>query len=344
MARPTGRGKAEVRTSPPSLLLFNFDIDGDGLKEDHKTFLREQAIPQLRAGSGVSVIGLADRLGSAGHNEELSKKRVARTLEFLLQEVPDLKLDQVSGFGEAAAKREGEADNTASERFRAVLLFLSVAPTKSKVVTVTAKSFIAFIGGNVGVMPGIALIPLPPSPVPIPVPRQKLLNVLASATDLQFNENPLNPAKDKHYRLFSSVKFSLVFEGGKILAAVPLMDTDVGKEGPIQPPPLIVSPVTVSPRGSSFVTFSWFGKGLPDPLVEPGFQAVRSRTSVFIWHIVEGKIDVSSGVPVTTVSIRGSQFPSHRVFVDNTFIPPQQPQGPFSNLWNPDPIDNTKVR
>src|SRR5262249_26728107 len=143
-----------------------------------------------------------------------------------------------SGFGEAAAKREGEADNTADERFRAVLLFLSAAPTRNKVVTVTAKSFIAFIGTRIGVMPGTKMVVVPPTPLnpvplPIPVPRQTLLNTMAAFTDSQFNEKPLNPAKDKRYRLFSSVAFTLVFEGGKILAAVPLMDTDVGLEGPI---------------------------------------------------------------------------------------------------------------
>jgi len=197
-------------------------------------------------------------------------------------------------------------------------------------------------------MPGITFVPAPPPaplPVPVPVKRQFLLEALAKATDAQFNEDPHNLFKDKHYRLFTSCRFTVVFEDKKILAATPsTLDTDVGKEGPIQPPPLIASAVSVSPTGGSSVTFSWTGKGRPDPLVEPGFQTVRSRSSVFIWHIVEGRIDVSSGTPVTTVTIRGSRFPSHRAFIGVASVLPELKQGPFSNLWDADSADNTKVR
>ena len=66
---PTGRGKNEKRIVPPSLLLFNFDIDGDALKPEHKAFLRAEAITRLRAGSSVRVIGLADRKGGAALHE-----------------------------------------------------------------------------------------------------------------------------------------------------------------------------------------------------------------------------------------------------------------------------------
>jgi hypothetical protein len=354
MAKPTGPGKTEVRTNPPSLLLFNFDIDGEALKDDHKAFLRREALPTLRAGGGVSVIGLTDRSGSDSHNKALSDRRVARTIEFLRQEIPTgLNLKQATGFGEAVAKQEGDVDGSSDERFRSVLVFLhpAAAPvTQTKTIEVAAKSFIAFIGSSVGTMPGMTFVivpptPLNPVPVPVPVTRQVLLEAMAKVTDAQFNENPLTVVRDKHYRLFSSCRFTVVFENKKILAATPSrLDTDVGKEGPIQPPPLIASAVTVSPTGSSSVTFSWTGKGRPDPLVEPGFQEVRSRTSVFIWHIVEGTIDVGSGTPVTTVAIRGSKFPSHRAFINGMPVFPGLKQGPFSNLWDADIADNTKVR
>jgi hypothetical protein len=354
MAKPTGPGKTEVRTNPPSLLLYNFDIDGDALKEEHRTFLRKEALPALRAGRGVSVIGLTDRSGSASHNLSLSDRRVARTIEFLRQETPTgVNLIQATGFGEAAAAREGDADGSYDDRFRSVLVFLQPAAppvTRTQTIEVAAKSFIALIGSNVGTMPGITLKPNPIPPfVPpvVPVPRQVLLVALAKATDAQFNEDPRTVAKDKHYRLFTSCRFTVVFEDNKILAAtpsIPDLDTDVGKEGPIQPPPLIASAVSVSPKGGSSVTFSWTAKGRPDPLVEPAFQEVRERTSVFIWHIVEGKIDVSSGTPVTTVTIRGSRFPSHRAFINGLPVIPDLKQGQFSNLWDADFADFTKVR
>ena len=351
MTRPTGPGKVEVRTNPLSLLLFNFDIDGEAIKEEHKAFLRKEALPTLRAGGSVSVIGLTDRSGSDSHNRALSDRRVARTIEFLRREIPaGLNLNQATGFGEAAAAREGEADGSSDERFRSVLVILQpvAAPvTQTKTIDVAAKSFIAFIGSSVGTMPGVTfVIPPPPVPsIPVPVTRQFLLESLAKATDAQFNEDPRSVFKDKLYRLFSSCRFTVVFENNKILAATPsTLDTDVGKEGPIQPPPLVASAVSVSPTGGSSVTFSWTGKGRPDSLVEPGFQLVRSRTSVFIWHIVEGRIDVSSGSPVTTVTIRGSKFPSHRAFINGVIVFPELKQGPFSNLWDADFSDITKVR
>lgn len=352
-----GSGKTEVRTNPSSLLLFNFDIDGDSLKTEHKDFLRREAIPKIQAGASVSVIGLADRKASAAHNQALSERRVARTVEFLRSEVPSgFNLKQATGFGEEKAAQEGEKDETYDERFRAVLVFLSVAPvvTQNQVIEVTVKSFIALIGANVGSMPGMTIlppVPVPgiPIPVPVPVPRQKALEALAKATDAAFNEDPRNSAKDKHYRLFSSCRFTVVFEGGKILAAapgIPNLDTDVGTEpssGGFQPPPLMVSPLSVGPNGNSFVEFSWNGKGRPHLAVEPNFQVVKPRTSVYIWHAITGRIDVSSGTPKTTVALQGSQFPSHRVFVDGSIAAELQ-QGPFTNLWVPDPADGTKVK
>jgi hypothetical protein len=345
--RATGPGRNEKRANPPSLLLFNFDVDGDRLKPEHMTFLRLEALPTLRASGSVRVIGLTDRTGSRSHNQNLSERRAARTVEFLRQEIgPSLNLRQESGFGEDAAKREGEKDGTSDDRFRSVLVFLSPTVTNNKVFEIAAKSFIALIGKSTGSMPGIKLVPNPAMQPPlIPVPRQVLLDALALATDANFHENPLTVAKDKRYRLFSSCRITVIWENNQILAAVPsTLDTDVGMEGPFQPPDMTTSPVFVSPKGSNFVTFSWTGKGRPNLLVEPTFQEVRSRTSVFIWHTVSGRIDVSSGTPSVTVAIEGSHFPSHRAFLNGLPIHPDLRQGPFTDLWVPDPADSTKVK
>lgn len=349
MAIPTGPGKTETRTAPPSLLLFNFDIDGDGLKPEHIQFLRSEALPTLRAGGAARVIGLTDRSGSTGHNQALSERRVARTIEFLRAELPSgLNLNQTTGFGEEVAAREGFRDGTSDERFRSVLVFLTSAPVKpfiikTKIITITAKSFIGFIGSNVGTISGWTIPPtIPPAPA-VPVPRQMLLNAMASTMDVIMNEDPRTIAKDKHYRLFSQCKITILFESTTILSTITELVTDSGKEGPLQAPPLITTPVKMSSTGKSFVTFSWRAKGRPHPAAEPPFQIIHPRTSVFIWHTVEGRIDVSSGAPVTTVSISGSQFPSHRVFRD-IVIAANVRQGPFSSLWVSDPSDPTLVR
>ena len=349
--RATGRGKTEKRATPPSLMLYNFDIDGEKLKEEHKTFLRTEAFPTLQAGGSVSIVGLTDRKGSAAHNQALSERRAAETESFLRSGVTNgFNVKQSTGFGEGAAAREGEPDGSLDERFRTVLLFLSktpvpppVAPVKSQTVQVAVKSFIAVIGSKVGTIPGWTVVPIPPPGVP--VPRQTLLELMAKATDEAFSEDPRTVAKDKHYRLFSSCDFHLTWSDGKLLTATAsALETDGGKEGPLQPPPLIATPVTTS-VADGMLTFSWTAKGRPHLAAEPSFQFVQPRTSVYIWHNIVGQISVSSGVPLITSMLRGSEFPSHRVFVDGKVrVPPELRQGPFSNLWVADSSDPTKVK
>ena len=358
MVSATGPGKKEKRVNPPSLMLYNFDIDGFDLKEEHKDFLRLEALPTLRAGGSVSVIGLTDRKGSSAHNQWLSEQRAAKTVGFLREEAANgFNVNQSTGFGEAAAVREGDAYNTLDERFRTVLLFLSNAPdppnitaVKSQTVQVAVKSFIAVIGSRVGTMAGWTYLPFPIPPIflrPGPRRRQDMLEELAKETDKSFSEDPRTTAKDKHYRLLSSCNFSVSWSDGKLVSVAPsVLDSDGGKEGLLQPPDLIVTPVTTGMIGASIFTFSWEAKGRPHLLAEPFFQSVQPRTSFYIWHAISGRIDVSSGTPMTTGVLRGSEFPSHRAFVDGRIavVPPEMPQGVFSKLWVPDPSDPFKVR
>jgi hypothetical protein len=221
---------------------------------------------------------------------------------------------------------------------------------KTQTIKVAIKSFIAVIGSQVGTVPGVATIPIPIPPfeiIPVPVPRQTLLQILAKLTDEAFSEDPVTAANDKHYRLFSSCEFTVSWSNRKLLdVTVSALDTDVGKERPFQPPPLIASPVTTSFAGPSTFTFLWTGKGRPHLAVEPTFQAVHARTSVFIWHTIHGQINVAGGFPLVSGTLDGSEFPSHRVFVDGKVanVPLELRQGVFSNLWVPDPSDPTKVR
>lgn len=145
--RPTGPGKTEIRTEPASLMLFNFDIDGDALKDAHKAFLKAEAVAALKAGAAVTVIGLTDRSGNKAHNQELSERRVKSTVDFLRGEVPGgfaVKPDS-RGFGEKAARREGQPNGSNDERFRSVLVFLhkTAGPAKPlRTVTLWLNAFI----------------------------------------------------------------------------------------------------------------------------------------------------------------------------------------------------------
>ena len=302
----------------------------------------------------VSIVGHADKDRQGTQFEmDVSFKRAMTVQKALTDAVKKLWDDRRMGpppvggveweaDGAGAKDMIAPAYNPTNRRVVVTLVRQGALQTVNrKTIEVTAKSFIALIGSRVGFIPGISLIVAPP----VATPRQVLLELLAKATDANFNENPTSIAEDKKYRLFSSCRFEVVFDtGGKILAAVPsALETDVGKEGPLQPAPLITTPVKVSPKGGSSVTFSWSGKGRPHILAEPAFQEVQPRTSAYIWHEVTGTITVSGSNLVTTASIRGSQFPSHRLFVDSAPVA-TQPQGPFSNLWNADPVDSTKVK
>ena len=131
MGRPTGSGKAEQRSNPPSLLIYNFDIDGDELKEGHREALTSAVVPILSSTSGgsVSIVGLASRTGRVAHNDALSGRRARRTLDFLRHAVPrGFPARQVTGFGERKAAQEGVPDGTEDERFRSVVIFTARGP------------------------------------------------------------------------------------------------------------------------------------------------------------------------------------------------------------------------
>ena len=178
------------------------------------------------------------------------------------------------------------------------------------------------------------------------------LRALAAVTDAGFSEDPRTDAKDKHYRLFSARTFTVTCNAGNVVSVVPSpIDTDSGKEciprttACLQAPPLNVYGVTARVASPTVFEFSWTAKGRPNLGAEPGMQMVCPRTSVFIWHTVSGRIECSGGEPKVAVRLIGSQFPSHRVFVNGALRPPTIPQGPFSNLWVPSGISEpTLVR
>jgi hypothetical protein len=126
----TGRGGWERRSAPPSVLFFNFDIDGDFLKHEHRVGLLEGVAPALQRGGSVRVVGLTSRSGSARHNLHLSLRRAERTVAFLRGAVPTGFVAQaVVGFGEMKARAEGHPDGSEHPRFRSVILFVGAGRT-----------------------------------------------------------------------------------------------------------------------------------------------------------------------------------------------------------------------
>jgi outer membrane protein OmpA-like peptidoglycan-associated protein len=92
--RLTGPGKIQeltIPSAPPDTFaarLFNFDIDGDVLKPQHKAWLAEHVVPQL--GNPKVIIqldGEASRSGTGPKDDDtrnlaLSRRRVANVMSF----------------------------------------------------------------------------------------------------------------------------------------------------------------------------------------------------------------------------------------------------------------------
>ena len=82
MLHRTGPGKIDVdaKYSGPGMLkalLYNFDVDGDNVKPEHRLFLQARVAPLLQTDSGhVWLQGSASRTGTNPYNMELSRRRV----------------------------------------------------------------------------------------------------------------------------------------------------------------------------------------------------------------------------------------------------------------------------
>ena len=189
---------------------------------------------------------------------------------------------------------------------------------------IVGKSYIANIGSAIGTAP--------------PGGSQTALNLFAAATDLAYSETEVNDAEDQMYRLYSERSFCVECDENNKLTSLyraPLQ-TDSGLEptkyGPIKAPDLtIVS--SRSALASNILTFSWKVRGRPDPMFEPAFSAVITRTCWYIWHQIDGMISCQYGQAVISVSISGSNFPTHLASVNNSLYS-LTGQGPFSGLWS----------
>lgn len=190
-------------------------------------------------------------------------------------------------------------------------------------VRVVVKSFINCIGRNLGTLP----LRCPPFGYPN-------LLAFALATDRMMCENPMHDRKDKGYRLFSACTFRVTCQNGRVTDVTPsALDTDTGKEGPLQAPSLTATPVTVTRTPDGF-DFTWFGRGRPNLGAEPAMQLVCPRTSVYIWHRINGSVRCPAEGTNVTIALTGSKFPTHRAYVNGTPVR-TVPQNGVARLWFP---------
>lgn len=341
-------GKTAIGTTPPAActlvsdepkgarFLFNVDCDEFALGEKDRL---EEVATKIPSNATIDVLGLASSDGDPAFNETLSCLRASAGASVLREK----------GLGRniRSVRATGGIGSPGDATLRAVDIRVAEAPPPvrpkptpvTQDIKVVVKSFIAPIGTRIGI-PAPCLTLLPSAALAC----QLRLAGLARVTDAAFSENPRNDKKDKGYRLFSERTFTVTCQDGSLVRVVSsALDTDAGKEGPLQPPPLITSSIIARRVGPSTFAFGWFAKGRPHAAAEPAFQLVAPRTSVFIWHTIGGVIDCSGPRIRVTIGLSDSRFPSDRVFVNNRVVTSSR-QGLFSDLWTADPSDRTLVR
>ena len=86
----TGPGTFTITKSQPwdfAAILTNYDINGIDMKPEHVPVLKTRVFPFLKAGGGVSVLGLASTTGDADYDLRLSFMRAQQLLFYLGNQV-----------------------------------------------------------------------------------------------------------------------------------------------------------------------------------------------------------------------------------------------------------------
>ena len=170
--KDTGPGEVEIdlgdidSLSPLPLiavLLFNYNIDGNLLKEEHKTYLDQKFIPMLKKENAhVKLRGTASKSGAAEYNRQLSLERVLRVKKHLTDGgVPEAKVPgpDLSATGEDLSTSLSNED----QRDRAVILTLAFG-TKPRPIRIPKPPWVLFPiePGEVTIPPGLPPVTLPP--------------------------------------------------------------------------------------------------------------------------------------------------------------------------------------
>jgi hypothetical protein len=225
-------------------------------------------------------------------------------------------------------------------------------PAQTQTVKIVMKSSILRVGSAVGSVPcSVTLAPVPIGGLPaVPVPSGVALRAFGAMLDRVVSDHIRSDVKDRMYRLYSQQNLQVVCKDNNIISVTPTpVDTDVGQEcivpgrACLTPPPLIITGLTLRRTAADTFAFGWMGEGCPHGLAEPAFQAICRRTSRFIWHNVSGTIRCGATGVSVGVTLTGSRFPTHAVFV-NGALRASIPQGMLGMLWDPHPANPNRVR
>lgn len=136
MLRRTGEGWVNHGTYDRRAILYlqNFDIDGTEVKPLHQKALKDLIVPRLEDGCSITLVGMADRLGSYQYNLKLSARRADSVLQFLRRQTQKgFRVQQQLADSERRAASRGMRDNTRGDEFRAVAVVLWPNPQPRKI-------------------------------------------------------------------------------------------------------------------------------------------------------------------------------------------------------------------
>lgn len=111
-------------------ILFNYNIDGNLLKREHKELLDRHIVPFLKANRvHAELTGTASRTGAANYNRQLSLERVHRVRQYLLHKgvsPSHVPLTDLKALGED--KSTAKSDEDALERSVRIRIVVGVRP------------------------------------------------------------------------------------------------------------------------------------------------------------------------------------------------------------------------
>jgi len=132
--RATGPGKAFIKVDPITgvirVWLFNFDVDGSRVKEEHSKMLASSVALAIRDSGSAKFLGLASTTANDAHNKKLAEDRIDAVVADLRRQVGGkFKVTRSVAIGEVMAKafldanlKGGTKDNTESDIWRGVVI------------------------------------------------------------------------------------------------------------------------------------------------------------------------------------------------------------------------------
>jgi hypothetical protein len=124
VGKNTGAGKVKLvevedKNIVANIDLYNYNVDGNLLKEEHKSFLKSEVVPMLKNFPlHVKLRGMASKSGDSKYNEQLSLERVLRVKKYLTDQgipeskVPGSQMEAVGEYHSSSAQQEDEMDRS----------------------------------------------------------------------------------------------------------------------------------------------------------------------------------------------------------------------------------------